>query len=304
MTAVLLFGSRLVGASPDVHSAHDLVVVVNDYLRFYEALVAAGHHRRSPRFLAGLATVLPPNLIAFFPEGPGGPVAKCMIISVDDFHRALSPAARDHFVKGRMVQRVVVLHARDLHVGARIQEDLALARRDVLRWAGPFVEQPFTAEDLAWRMLDVSYGAEVRPESGSRVQEVFEAQRETLVPAFRDVLERAEMDGEVERTGRGWRFPTPPTGWDRLGLRAYFLASKVRVTLRWFKHVLTFDDWLTYIQRKVERRTGIEVEIGPWERRYPLLFLWPKVVRVLRSRPAEAPSGAVGEGRPEGGGEA
>jgi hypothetical protein len=292
VSAVLLFGSRIAGTSPEAESAHDLVAVVDDYLRFYEAFTAAGHHRRSPRALSGLSTVLAPNVVAFFPWGGQGEMAKCMILSRDDFHLALSPDAPDHFVKGRLVQKVAVLRCRDAETRTLIEEDLLMARRDVLRWAGPFVEEPFTASDLARRMLQVSYAGEVRPESANRVGEVFEAQRPYLVAIFTDVLERAEADGEVERTGRSWRFTVPRTRWDRFLLRLYFLRSKCRATLRWFKHVITFDDWLTYIQRKVERRTGIHVEITPLERRYPLVLLWPKVVKVLTSRSGDGPEGA------------
>ena len=289
VAAVLLFGSRLVGANPEAESAYDFVVIVDDYLPFYEALTAAGHHRRSPRVLSGLSRVLAPNVVAFFPPGGDGVVAKCMILSREDFALALSAESRDHFVKGRMVQRVAVLRCRDRGTRTRIEEVLLQARRDVLRWAGPFVEEPFTAGDLARRMLEVSYAGEVRPESRGRVREVFEAQRSYLDATFRDVLERAEADGEVERTGRGWRFRAPYTRWDRALVRSYFVGSKLRATLRWLKHVVTFDDWLTYIHRKVERRTGMELEITPLERRYPLVFLWPKVFRVLLSRPGDDP---------------
>jgi hypothetical protein len=57
--------------------------------------------------------------------------------------------------------------------------------------------------------------------------------------------------------------------------------------------MITFDGWLDYIQRKIERRGGMEVEIEERERRWPLIFLWPKVFLVLRSlkdRPAPQPS--------------
>ena len=71
----------------------------------------------------------------------------------------------------------------------------------------------------------------------------------------------------------------------------HFVRSKARVTARWPKHVLTFDNWLPYISRKVERRTGIKVELTSLERRLPLIFLWPKVIKVLRARPdKERPS--------------
>lgn len=299
VSAILLFGSRLAGTRPDPHSAHDLVVLTDDDRRFYEALAGAGHHRRSPRVLALLARVLPPNIVAFFPSGRDGPVAKCMILSREGFHDALAPGAPDHFVKGRMVQRVAVLHARDEDVRRRVEEDLSMARRDVLRWAGPFVESPFRAEDLARRMLEVSYGGEIRPEAADRVNEVFEAQRDVLVPTFRGVLEEAAAEGRVERVGEAWRLSPPPTRRNRWSLRVYFLRSKVRSTLRWFKHVVTFDDWLTYIRRKVERRTGMEVEITELERKYPLVLLWPKVFRVLAARPTENPAadGEPGERR-------
>ena len=56
--------------------------------------------------------------------------------------------------------------------------------------------------------------------------------------------------------------------------------------------MLTFENWLPYLVRKVERRTGMRVELTPLQMRLPLLFLWPHLLRVLRNRPAdEAGSG-------------
>jgi hypothetical protein len=52
------------------------------------------------------------------------------------------------------------------------------------------------------------------------------------------------------------------------------------------KYVLTFDDWLGYVAAKVERRTGLRVELTPAERRWPLILLWPKFFRVMRARRA------------------
>lgn len=288
---VLLFGSRLVRASPDRYSAYDLVVVVERYRDFYQALARSGHARRSPAMQSALNRVLAPNVIAYAPEGwSGGPVAKIMVLEPAAMERALSPGSHDHFVKGRLVQRVAILQARDAAATDWMEALLGRARREVLRWTGPFLEGSFTPEEAARRMLQVSYGGEVRPEAADRVLDVFATQRDFLTAEMGTTLEEAAGAGEVERAGDRYRMAHP--GRHRLGARWYFTRSKARATARWLKHVVTFDNWLDYIARKVERRTGTRVEITPWERRLPLLLLWPKVIRVLRDRPARLERGA------------
>lgn len=287
LRAVLLFGSQLVRAAPDRHSAWDLVLVVDDYRAFHRHLVEAGHHRRPAWMLTLLAGVLPPSITAFDP-GAGLPLAKCAIVTEAHFVRAMGPRAPDHFLKGRMAQKVALVWACDDASRATVLGALDAARRDVLRWAGPFLEGSavgFTAETLARRMLEVSYAGEVRPERGDRVRQVFEVQRDFLSRAYHAVLVDGVERGVVESAGdERFRLVDPPDPGRRRALGRYFLRSKVRATLRWAKHVLTFNDWLTYIQRKAERRTGLTIEITNWERRLPFLLLWPKAVRVLRAR--------------------
>lgn len=290
--ALLLFGSRLVNASPDRFSAYDLVLVVEDYRRFYDALARAGLSQRSPALQAALNHVLAPNVVAFAPEGwDDGPVAKIMVFEPAAVGEALSHGAPDHFLKGRLVQRVALLHARDEAASNWIEQLVTAARRDILHWAGPFLGESFSPPDAALRMLQVSYRGEVRPEAADRVLDVFESQRPFLKDVLSAVLADAAEAGELTRAGDTYRFVRPPSARDRWRVRLYFTRSKVRATARWLKHVVTFDNWLDYIARKVERRTGKRVEITTWERRLPYLLLWPKVVRVLRERPARLGTG-------------
>lgn len=292
--AILLFGSRLVQASPDQFSAYDLVVVVDRYRPFYEALASAGLSRRSPAVQSALNRVLPPNVIALAPEGwDEGPVAKIMVLEPDAFDRALGPGARDHFLKGRLVQKVAILYACDAATARWVGSALQGARADILSWAGPFLDEPFTPEEAALRMLRASYGGEVRPEAGDRVLDVFDAQRAFLTAMMAGELEAASRAGVLRSREGAYRFVRSPGSRERGRVRRYFLRSKLRATARWLKHVVTFDNWLDYIARKVERRTGMRVEITPWERRLPLLLLWPKVVRVLRARPEHMGRGAA-----------
>ncbi len=306
--AVLLYGSHLFGAAPDRYSAHDLVVVVEQYVGTYQELRRRGFTHRPPRLMASLAWLLPPNVIAYSPEGADGPMAKCLIINARDFERELSDRSRDHFMISRMIQEVDVLYVRDAAAEGWLDDCLEAARRTVLDWAAPYVAAPFSAETLTREMIAICYRSEIRPESGSRASSVFEAQRAYLVDTYEKLLANASSEGLVVREEHGYPPvqkhgypPVPEHGYRsarrpgpiaRLRRFVYFNFSKLRVTARWFKHVLTFENWLPYTVRKVERRTGMRVELTALERRLPLIFIWPRVFRVLRNRPAEEAAAA------------
>ncbi len=285
VSAVLLYGSHLLGASPDRHSALDFVVVVDGYRRFYRALHAAGEIHRPVWLMSGLARVLPPNVIAFTPEDGAAGLAKCLVVDRADFERALGPAPPDHFLLARMVQRVVLVRAADDDRARWVERCLDGARAGVLAWVGPFLDGPFDAAELGHKLLEMCYRAEFRPEARNRAETIFSMQREHFHRVFEPLLEAEADAGRLVRTGAGYRFAVAPGASARRRWRRHMRRSKARVTARWLKHVLTFDNWLPYIARKVERRTGRRVELTTLERRAPLLFLWPRVFRVLLTRP-------------------
>jgi len=49
--------------------------------------------------------------------------------------------------------------------------------------------------------------------------------------------------------------------------------------------MVTFANWLPYVVLKVERHSGERIELSRLERRLPLIFLWPRVIKVLLTRP-------------------
>lgn len=284
LEAVLAYGSRLVGTNPDPHSAWDLVVVVDDYRAFYRALSDGGCTARSVALLATVSRVLAPTVVAFWPSPPDGPLAKCLVISRADFERELGPRRLDHFCLGRMMHRIAVVYTRDGAAAVWVEEIVAGAREMALDWTLPFLPESFSVDDFCRRMLEVSYAGEIRPERRDRVAAVYEAQRKGLRGIYTPILD-AKVDGRVlDRSNGKYRVAYPPSALARIRLHAYFGVSKARATTRWFKHMLTFDRWVPYIVRKVERRTGMTVEITPLERRFPFPLLLPKALRVLRGR--------------------
>ena len=291
LRAVLLYGSRLLGAAPDRHSALDFVVVVTDYGRFYRGLAVAGELHRPVWMMTWLARVLPPNAIAFAPEGGREGIAKCLVVSMRHLERALGPAPPDHLLLGRLVQRVGVVWTAGPEAAAWVGERLAGARGGVLRWMAPYLEGPFDAEELGRRVLEVCYRGELRPEAGDRAERVFQAQAAHFRSVLRPVLEREADTGFLRRTGGKYELAAPVPSRVRRRWRRHFRRSKVRATARWLKHTVTFANWLPYIERKVRRRTGKSVELTALERKLPLVFLWPRVILVLLTRPErEAPA--------------
>lgn len=284
LVAIVAYGSHVISAAPGRHSAYDLFVVVDSYGDFYRTLRVSGHSGRNATLLAMVSRVLAPTVIAFWPAAASGPLAKCAVVSRAHFARELGRRRRDHFCLGRMMQQVSVVHARDEEAATWVDNAVAGARGLVPDWTLPFLDLPFSVDAFCRRMLEVSYAGEIRPERRSRVSAVYEAQAEFLRETYTPILDARVASGALEMSNGCYRPVVPPSRLVRLRWNAYFALSKARATARWLKHIMTFDNWFSYVVRKVERRTGMTVEITPLERRLPFPLLLPKAWRVLRSR--------------------
>ena len=284
--AILMYGSRLLKANPDRHSALDFVVIVEEYRTYYRALSEHGELGRPVGMMSALANVLAPNVIAYVPaEGALG-IAKCLVVSRSDFARALGPVPADHFLLGRMVQRVGVVWTASDDDRDWVEDVVSGAHARVIEWMSPYLSGPFDALQLGRRLLEVCYQGELRPESRGRAGKIFEAQADHFGRALAPGLEAAVHAGML-RSLSGGRFelaaPVAPA--ERRRWRRHFRWSKVRATTRWLKHTVTFANWLPYIVRKVERHSGRTIHLTTLERKLPLIFLWPRAIHVLLTRP-------------------
>ena len=279
LTLVVHFGSTRSQAAPDGSSAHDLFVVTREYGAFYRRLQPIAAPTRRPRLLAFLNRCLPPNLLYLPASGTAG--GKLFVISEADLERELSTRARDHFCRARLIQDTRIAWARDDVAASRFRAQVKHAREDVPEWMRSRIDGPFGIDGFCREMMRLSYGSEIRPESGDRAGEVFGAQRDFLAGVFRPILQES---AEIEESGDLFQYRRRATWRDHLRARWFFSRSKVRATLRWTKYTLTFDGWLDYIVAKVRRRTGLSIELTPRQRRWPFLFLWPEFWRVLRAR--------------------
>lgn len=289
--AIIHYGSHAQQSGARPESAHDFFIVVDRYRDAYRSMTSRAGVGFGPRVATLLNHVLAPNVIRLRlppgPESPANPVleAKCAVYSWTDFRRAVSDHAPDHFALGRLFQHVQLAWARDGEKRREVVNLLVGARAATFAWGRPYLPRSFDVDAYCRSLLETSFAAEVRPEEHGRVDALLAAQRGAMVPIYTALLDRLADQRILAREGKVYTIPSPPGKWSKFRAAMYFRRSKARATARWLKYIALYDGWLEYILMKIARRSGVSVELTERERRWPLIFLWPKALRYLRSRP-------------------
>ena len=271
LAAVLLYGScrRLQDVTDGVV---DLYVIVDEYSGAYPG-----------RWLRWLNGALPPNV--FYLEVPAENTpfrVKYAVVSRADFERGNRTAFHSYFW-ARFCQPVTLLLVRDGQTSHWLAGVLAQAVLRFLRETVPMMgAEPFTA-DLLWiRGFQLTYAAELRPEGSGRPQLLLQQDaayyRQAMTAAATVLvgMKTAQGDsyrvddsaGAISACRRAWR-------------RRRWLGSVLSL-MRLAKATFTFSGGVDYAAWKVERHTGVHIEVTPQLRRFPLLFGWRVVWQLLR----------------------
>jgi hypothetical protein len=284
--AIIHYGSHAQSSDARPESAHDFFVVVDRYADAYESLSSTVRPSYSPRTAIALAHVLPPNVISLTLSEPSRKLrAKCAVLSTRDLRRLCSARAPDHFARGRLFQHVQLVWTRDARSREETLDALLDARVGTIHWSRPYLPSVFNAESYCRRLLETSFAAEIRPEGDERIAALIAAQRDVVLPVYDSLLQWLVVSSIVSQEGNVYRLTAPAGLARRIASRLWFLKSKVRATTRWLKYVALYEGWLDYIVQKIARRSGRTIVLTERERRWPLIFLWPKVIEYVRTRP-------------------
>ena len=258
--AVLFYGSAL--RTNTVEGVLDFYVLLDDVGAWPAARIATVGNR-----------VLPPN-VGYVEASIAGETlrAKYAVMSLRQFHARMSPGSIDTTVWARFCQPSICIWARaeaDRRAVAAAVRDAAITASKWAVWLGPDTGD---ATDY-WRALFAqTYGAELRVESAQRGDDIVTrdaARYSMLLPAawrHAGIEYRTQSDGrltprvdaaERRQAARRWRHR------QRLG--------KPLNLARLLKASFTFEGAMDYIAWKVERHSGVHVEVKPWQRRFPLL---------------------------------
>jgi len=272
VVAILFYGSALRSGALD------------GVLDFYVLLDDVGAWP-APR-LARLANrLLPPN-VSYVETGCGDSTlrAKVAVLSLAQFGRGMQAASIDTTLWARFSQPSACVWARSDDDRAAVVAAVCRATATAAQWAAWLGPESGGALEF-WRALYArTYGAELRVESALRSRELIDdgSERYTdLLPVAWESLGLAfdaDAGGELRprlahrdraRAARRWALRR------RLG--------KLINLLRLCKSAFTFDGAMDYVAWKIERHSGVRIEVSPWQRRHPLLAA-PGLYWRLRSR--------------------
>ena len=136
-----------------------------------------------------------------------------------------------------------------------------------------------------WRNLfERTYAAELRTERGNRPERLLAAEPDWYERALPLALVRLGLRAAPTRSGQ----LRPGLAHRRRWRRAWALrraCGKALNALRLAKAAFTFEGGADYLAWKIERHSGVALELADWQRRHPLLAA-PVLLWRLRRRGA------------------
>jgi hypothetical protein len=281
VAAVLFYGSCL--RRDRSQGVLDLYVLVDAYRPV---------HRSWP--VAILNQLLPPNVFYIEEEADGETVrAKYAVISLHQFQRRAAGQGLDSRIWARFCQPARLVFARDpeaRRAAVAATRSATLTAVDRMRsWLpGQGNWQRFRPADLWISGLMQTYRAELRSEQPETIRRLYEEQAQRMdrvaILALRSLTAQR---GLVLRESGGWlELASTPLRRrrSRLAWRMRRPLAKVLAILGLAKTPVTFEGWLPYVLWKLERQSGVRIEISDRQRAHPFLWAWPVLFRVLRLR--------------------
>ena len=288
LAAVVFYGSCLRKRTHE--GVLDFYVLVDSYRAAYQS-----------SWLAGSNALLPPSVFYLETEAvlePGQPSAtvrcKYAVVSTRDFEALVGPGCLHPYVWARFSQPALIAWARDTAAREVVVRSAARALCTLVERLAPFMPargrlQRFSFAAFWHEAFRRTYRTEFRSESIDAIRSLYEADPERYEQATRLALDTLRERGRIES------FATFASAVEVYQSPLRRFAARARWQLAWplaktislmrlFKTAATFRDWLPYVLWKLERHTGARPELTERQRRHPLVFGWPVILRLLSQR--------------------
>jgi hypothetical protein len=265
--AVLFYGSCLRSEQLEGQML-DFYLIVSSYEAAYtRKWLATWNHR------------LPPNV---FPFQHDGLVAKVAVLSETDFHDLNRPAASAVSVWARFAQPSRLVWSADNASGISVANAISGAAPTLLNAALAFTEREVGVLDLWQTGFRMTYDAELRAERNDRPASVVDFDPDRYARFGHAALLHTPIANEIRGdkvhilADPQCRIMQERDRWPALRRNGKFLT-----VARLAKAAFTYAGGIDYLAWKINRHAGTQIEIKPWQRKWPLLaalFLVPKLL--------------------------
>ena len=210
--------------------------------------------------------------------------AKIATMSLEQFEKAASGQSRDTTIWARFVQPSALVWSKDANSREQLLDALGSAAKTAAKLAVALGPEKGTAGDY-WRALfRATYKAEFRVEKTGRETSILSVNAEHfdgLLPLALAAqgIEFAEADDELIPVLSDQQRAETLAWWStrqRIG--------KPLNILRLLKASTTFDGAARYAAWKVERHTGVPIEVTPWREKHPVLAAPSVLFKVWREQ--------------------
>jgi hypothetical protein len=211
-------------------------------------------------WLAFANRLIPPNVFYFEHDGLA---AKYAVLSEADFHRLNGPETRSVSVWARFAQSSRLVWSANDCAKQKAIDAVARAVPTLLGSTMPSADAGQDPLDLWRRAFALTYSAELRAERKGRSSSVVDADPDRYRRFAAAGLKLAKRNRH---------------SWARRRLEGKALS-----VARLAKASTTFDGGADYIAWKINRHAGANIELKPWQRRFPILAAISLLPRPLRS---------------------
>ena len=193
------------------------------------------------------------------------------VLRADQFARATRHTSLDTTIWARFAQPVILAHARDATARHATLSALAGAVATAARWAVLLGPESGTPRPFWEALFRATYAAELRVEKGERGVSLVEHAEARYAALLQPALSAAGIGFQVEGAVVT---PALTNAQRRSGQAAWGRrrsAGKLLNIARLVKAAFTFKGGVDYIVWKIQRHSGVKLELTPWQRRHPIL---------------------------------
>lgn len=191
--------------------------------------------------------------------------AKYALLTLQQFSARMRPACGNPYFWARFAQPTGIVEV-EPDCRDRLEAAFVRAIRTLHGHARRLTGPDSPPETLWVNVLQETYRTELRVEKPDRARQIYQANRKRF-DAVAAILDRAPVEPEI---GGTW-------AWRRF-------EGKALSVLRLVKAAFTFAGGADYLAWKIERHSGVVLQLTDWQKRHPILASGPILWRLWRQR--------------------